>query len=59
MTVYGGDVLIAGKFAGPTSTKKNLVLVDDDTGAVIRWYNSPALKSVLAAPGLGRAYGGG
>jgi outer membrane protein assembly factor BamB len=27
---------------------------------VIRWYNnSPTLKSVLAAPGLGRVYGGG
>jgi hypothetical protein len=26
---------------------------------VIRWYNSPSLKSVLAATGLGRVYGGG
>ena len=60
MTVYGDDVLIAGNFAGPAATKKNLVLVDGDTGAVIRWFNSsPALKSVLAAPGLGRVYGGG
>jgi hypothetical protein len=63
MMVYGtgpdADVLIAGKFAGPDSTKKNLVLVDGQTGAVIRWYNSPALKSVLAAPELGRVYGGG
>ncbi len=60
MTTYNGDVLIAGKFAGPTSTKKNLVLVDGDTGNVIRWYsNSPSLKSVLAAPQLGRVYGGG
>jgi hypothetical protein len=65
MTVYGAgpdaDVLIAGKFAGPDGTKKNLVLVDGQTGAVIRWYNSPALKSVLAAPGVGggRVYGGG
>jgi len=63
MMVYGtgpdADVLIAGKFAGPDSTKKNLVLVDGTTGAVIRWYNSPALKSVLAAPDLGRVYGGG
>jgi hypothetical protein len=25
---------------------------------VIRWYNSPSLKSVLAAPDLGRIYGG-
>ena len=64
MVVYGtgpdADVLIAGKFSGPSSTKKNLVLVDGTTGNVIRWYNnSPSLKSVLAAPGLGRVYGGG
>src|SRR5215203_3731752 len=58
---YGGtgDLLIAGTFAGPTSTKKNLVLVDGSTGKVIRWYDSPSLKTVLAAPGLGRVYGGG
>jgi outer membrane protein assembly factor BamB len=30
-----------------------------NAGQVIRWYNSPSLKSVLAAPGLGRIYGGG
>jgi PQQ-like domain len=59
MTIYGDDVLIAGNFAGPSSTQKNLVLVDGDTGEVIRWYNAPSLKSVLAAPGLGRVYGGG
>jgi outer membrane protein assembly factor BamB len=71
MMVYGGmgphadDVLIAGKFSGPSTTKKNLVLVDGDTGEVIRWYNAPTLKSVLAAPSLsapggdGRVYGGG
>jgi hypothetical protein len=58
---YGGtgNLLIAGTFVGPTSTKKNLVLVDGSTGKVIRWYNSPSLKTVLAAPGLGRVYGGG
>ena len=58
---YGGtgNLLIAGTFAGPTSTKKNLVLVDGSTGKVIRWYDSPSLKTVLAAPGLGRVYGGG
>src|SRR5215217_1578180 len=58
---YGetGDLLIAGTFAGPTSTKKNLVLVDGATGKVVRWYDSPSLKTVLAAPGLGRVYGGG
>jgi hypothetical protein len=61
MTLYGQDVLIAGKFSGPSSTQKNLVLVDGTTGDVIRWYNSPSLKSVLAAPApdLRRVYGGG
>jgi hypothetical protein len=67
MMVYGtgpdANVLIAGKFSGPSSTKKNLVLVKGaglEAGKVIRWYNnSPTLKSVLAAPGLGRVYGGG
>jgi hypothetical protein len=59
MTTYGEDVLIAGKFAGTSSTQKNLVLVDGKTGRVLRWYNSPSLKSVLAAPDLGRIYAGG
>ncbi len=63
MTIYGDDVLIAGKFSGPSSTKKNLVLVEGagpNAGQVIRWYNNaPTLKSVLAAPKLGRVYGGG
>src|SRR5215211_3372154 len=60
MTLYGDDVLIAGNFPGPSSTQKNLVLVDGDTGEVIRWYDdSPTLKSVLSAPELGRVYGGG
>ncbi len=59
MTIYGEDVLIAGNFPGPSSTQKNLVLVDGDTGEVIRWYNAPKLKSVLGAPDLGRVYGGG
>ena len=54
-----GNLLIAGKFAGPSSTRENLVLVDGSTGKVIRWYDAPSLKSVLAAPGLGRVYGGG
>jgi hypothetical protein len=62
-----GDVLIAGKFAGPSSTQKNLVLVDGENGQVLRWFNNaPSLKSVLAAPLLeamdctqGRVYGGG
>jgi len=62
MALYGRNVLIAGNFPGPTSTQKNLVLVKGagpNAGQVIRWYNSPSLKSVLAAPGLGRVYGGG
>src|SRR5918993_917867 len=60
MTLYGQDVLIAGKFSsGSSSTQKNLVLVNGKSGDVIRWYNSPSLKSVLAAPDLGRVYGGG
>ena len=62
MALYGQNVLIAGNFPGPSSTQKNLVLVKGagpNAGQVIRWYNSPSLKSVLAAPGLGRVYGGG
>src|SRR5215217_1591134 len=59
MTLYGQNVLIAGKFAGPTSTQKNLVLVDGTTGDVIQWYNAPSLKAALAAPDLGSVYGGG
>jgi hypothetical protein len=58
MALYGKNVLIAGNFPGSTN-KGNLVLVDGDTGKVIRWYDSPLLKSVLAAPELGRVYGGG
>jgi hypothetical protein len=59
MAIYRGDVLLAGEFPGPSSKEINLVLVDGETGEVIKWYNSPALKSVLAAPDLGRVYGGG
>src|SRR5215212_739578 len=62
MTLYGENVLIAGNFSGPSSTQKNLVLVKGagaGAGRVIRWYNSPSLKSVLAASKLGRVYGGG
>src|SRR5918998_2622048 len=62
MTLYGQNVLIAGEFSGPSSTQKNLVLVKGagpNAGRVLRWYNSPSLKSALAAPKLGRVYGGG
>jgi hypothetical protein len=62
MTLYGENVLIAGQFSGPSSTQKNLVLVKGagpEAGRVIRWYNAPSLKSALAAPDLGRVYGGG
>jgi hypothetical protein len=62
MTIYG-DVLIAGTFVDPkdptNSRHNNLVQLDGTTRDVIRWYNSPSLKSVLAAPKLGRVYGGG
>ena len=57
--VYGDDVVIGGDFPGPTSTQRNLVVVDGATGELIRWYNSAKLQSVLAALDLGRIYGGG
>ena len=57
--VYGDDVVVGGSFGGPSSTQKNLVVLDGATGEVLQWYNSPALQSVLAAPALGRIYGGG
>jgi hypothetical protein len=59
MDIYGQNVLIAGKFSGPTSTQKNLLLVDGNTGKVIQWYNAPSLRSALAAPDVGKVYGGG
>jgi hypothetical protein len=59
MTLYRGDVLIAGKFPGRSSTKENLVRVDGATGKLVRWYDAPSLKSVLAVPGRGTVYGGG
>jgi hypothetical protein len=58
--VYGDDVVIGGDFPGPTSTQRNLLVVDGTTGGLIRWYISDRrLYSVLAAPDLGRIYGGG
>ena len=62
MTLYGENVLIAGNFTGTSSNQKNLVLVKGagpNAGQVIQWYNSPSLKSALAAPAVGRIYGGG
>jgi hypothetical protein len=56
--VYGDDVVIGGDFPGPTATQQNLVVVDGTTGDLVRWYNSGRLQSVLAAPDLGRIYGG-
>lgn len=58
---YGGNryLLIAGSFGGPSATQKNLVLVDGVTGDVIRWFNAPALQSVLPVPALNSVYGGG
>ena len=57
--VYGEDVVIGGDFAGPSGTQRNLVMVDGNTGGLLSWYNSAKLQSVLAAPDLGRIYGGG
>jgi hypothetical protein len=61
--VYNDDVLIGGRFAGPTTKQNNLVVVDGATGVggaqQPRWFNSSALESLLAAPDLGRVYGGG
>ena len=57
--VYEDDVVVGGSFGGPSSTQKNLVVLDGATGEVLQWYNAPALQSVLAAPALGRIYGGG
>ena len=58
---YGNTVVIAGDFPGPTTSQKNLVAVDGATGKVVRWFgNGPQkMQSVLAAPDLGRVYGGG
>jgi hypothetical protein len=59
--VYGTSVVIAGDFPGPTSSQRNLVALDGATGEDLRWFgNSPQkMQSVLAAPDLGRVYGGG
>jgi len=57
--VYGDDVVIGGDFPGPSGTQRNLVVVDGTTEGLISWYNSAKLQSVLAAPDLGRIYGGG
>jgi hypothetical protein len=58
--LYGNNVVIGGQFSDPTgTTKQNLVVVNGTTGQVVRWFSSPALESVLAAPDLGRIYGGG
>src|SRR5687767_8659810 len=61
MALYGatGDVVIGGDFPGPTTKQRNLVVVDGGTGRVVRWFNSQRLGTVLAAPDLGRVYGGG
>ena len=59
IAVYGDDVVIGGDFPGPTTRQKNLVVADGGTGRVVRWFDSGRLQSVLAAPDLGRVYGGG
>ena len=62
IVVHGDDVVIAGKFSGPTSRKKHLVAVDGTTGISvepIRWFlDSEPLESVLSTPD-GKIYGGG
>lgn len=58
MDVFGTTVVIGGKFSGP-GTKKNLVTVNGNTGAVIDWYGAPLTKTVLAAADLNRIYAGG
>jgi hypothetical protein len=58
MDVFGTTVVIGGKFSGP-GTKKNLVTVNGNTGAVIDWYGAPLTKTVLAASDLNRIYAGG
>jgi Ca2+-binding RTX toxin-like protein len=61
--IYGDDALIGGRFAGPTNKQKNLIVVDAATGVAgaqqPRWFNSPVLEGLLAAPNLSRVYGGG
>jgi hypothetical protein len=59
IALYGNDVVIGGDFPGPSTSQKNLVVADGGTGRVVRWYNAQKLQSVLAAPDLGRIYGGG
>ncbi len=62
MAPYGstGNLLIAGKFPGPSGKEGNLLLVDGKSGKVLRWYEDPPeLRSVLAAAGRGMVYGGG
>jgi hypothetical protein len=61
IAVYGtNNVVIGGDFSGPTTSQKNLVVVDGTTGGVVRWYSqAQRLFSVLPAPDLGRIYGGG
>src|SRR5215208_3761979 len=54
----GTNVWLGGRISQVTR-RDGTVLVDGSTGKVIRWYDSPSLKTVLAAPGLGRVYGGG
>ena len=62
MAPYGstGNLLIAGKFPGPSGKEGNLLLVDGKSGKVLRWYEDPPeFRSVLAAAGRGMVYGGG
>jgi hypothetical protein len=58
MDVYGSTVVIGGKLSGP-GTSKNLVTVNGSNGSIVRWYNAPLTKAVLAASDLDRIYAGG
>ena len=57
-SVYGHNLVVAGKFRKRTD-QKNLVTIDGDSGAVVRWFDSPANWTVLAAPDIRRIYAAG
>ena len=58
LSVYGDDLVVGGRFR-KGSTQRNLVMIDGRTGATIRWFDSPANWTVLAARDLGRIYAAG
>ena len=56
--VYGDDLVVGGKFQNAPN-QRHLLMIDGHSGAVIRWFDSQANWTVLAAPDLGRIYAGG